>query len=43
MVNAKVDEGLNVHGHVKLNDCRQRQGPRRRPRDGWRTGKAASL
>jgi len=23
MVNAEVDDGLNVHGHVKLNDCRQ--------------------
>jgi hypothetical protein len=27
MVKVEVDDGLNVHGHVKLNDGRQRQGP----------------
>jgi hypothetical protein len=29
MVNAEVDDGLNVDGHVNLNDSRQGQGPGR--------------
>jgi hypothetical protein len=33
MVNLEVDDGLNVYGHVNLNDGRQRQGPGRRPPD----------
>jgi len=33
MVNVAVDDGLNVYGHVNLNDGRQRQGPGRRPPD----------
>jgi hypothetical protein len=31
MVKVEVDDGLNVHGHVNLNDGRQGQGPGRRP------------
>ena len=30
MVKVEVDDGLNVYGHVKLNDGGQRQGPGRR-------------
>jgi hypothetical protein len=33
MVKVEVDDGLNVHGHVNLNDGRQGQGPGRRPPD----------
>src|SRR5262249_18421106 len=32
MVEVEVDDGLNVYGHVNVNDCRQRQGPGRRRR-----------
>jgi hypothetical protein len=32
-VHVEVDDGLNVHGHVNLNDGRQGQGPGRRPPD----------
>jgi hypothetical protein len=39
MVKVEVDGGLNVHGHVKLNDGRQRQGPGQRPRDAGALGK----
>jgi len=35
MVKVEVDDGLNVYGHVKLNDGRQRQGPGRRQPDGY--------
>jgi hypothetical protein len=30
MVHVEVDDGLNVHGHVKLDDVRQGQGPGQR-------------
>src|SRR5215475_11414057 len=30
MVNVEVDDGLNVYGHVNLDDSRQGQGPGRR-------------
>jgi len=33
MVKVRVDDGRNVHGHVKLDDGRQGQGPGRRPPD----------
>jgi hypothetical protein len=33
MVNVEVDDGVNVYGHVNVNDGRQGQGPRRRPSD----------
>jgi len=33
MVKVKVDDGVNVYGHVKLNDGRQRRGPGRSPPD----------
>jgi hypothetical protein len=34
MVKVEVDDGLNVHGHVNLNDGRQGQGSgRRQPGD----------
>jgi hypothetical protein len=37
MVNVEVDDGLNVYGHVNLNDGRQGQGPGRRPTGRWRS------
>jgi hypothetical protein len=34
MVKVEVDDRVNVHGHVNLNDSRQGQGPgRRQPSD----------
>src|SRR3954470_2835153 len=33
MVNVEVDDGLDVHGQVDLDDGRPRQGPGRRPPD----------
>jgi hypothetical protein len=32
-VNVEVDDGVNVYGHVNVNDGRQCQGPGRRPPD----------
>ncbi|HEX8109858.1 MAG TPA: hypothetical protein VF516_19140, partial [Kofleriaceae bacterium] len=41
MVHVEVDDGLNVHGHVNLNDGRQGQGSgRRQPGDAPEVGAA---